>query len=95
MNTEAKWKREVKMWRLGAVAACAVAGFVALGGLNAQNGQGAKKVIGVSGGDTYIYRVYDDGSIDFIQADGSIKSPKGIPNWVAIPIDPDLKRQTR
>jgi len=77
------WKRTAIAIGAGALALCLV-------------GQTAgRKVIGVSGGDSYIYRIYDDGTIDFIQADNQIKSPRGIPNWQEIPIDRSLIRQQR
>lgn len=85
-------QRKMLFWKRTSIA-CAAAGL-ALGVFGFQNSAG-KKIVGVSGGDSYIYRVYDDGSIDFIQADNQIKTAKGIPDWQAIPIDASLKRQSR
>ncbi|MGH7242022.1 MAG: hypothetical protein ACREJD_01220 [Phycisphaerales bacterium] len=96
MNTafesESGLRRKVIFWKGTAIAA--VAGGLAIGVAGLQS-EPAKKVVGVSGGDSYIYRVYEDGSIDFIQADNQIKSPRGIPNWQQIPIDRGLVRQQR
>ncbi|MBS0189314.1 MAG: hypothetical protein JSS51_14715 [Planctomycetes bacterium] len=86
-----KLEVSVKFWRRSAVTMGAAATVLALGAWNAD----PKKVIGVSGGDNYIYRVYDDGSIDFIQADNQVRSARGIPSWQPIPIDPSLPRQNR
>jgi len=92
MNTEinAVWQRRAIFWKRTAIAVGAGAIALCLVGQTA-----GKKIIGVSGGDSYIYRIYDDGSIDFIQADNQIKSPRGIPNWQEIPIDRSLVRQQR
>ncbi|MBX3389427.1 MAG: hypothetical protein KF691_08225 [Phycisphaeraceae bacterium] len=85
-------QKRLLFWKRSAIGC--VTGALALGIFGLQN-HFERKVIGVSGGDSYIYRVYDDGSIDFIQADNQVKSAKGIPGWQAIPIDPSLKRQSR
>ncbi|MBX3378661.1 MAG: hypothetical protein KF805_01080 [Phycisphaeraceae bacterium] len=89
-KTKARLRTEAIFWKRTAIAMGAGALALCLIG----QAQG-RKIIGVSGGDSYIYRVYDDGSIDFIQADNQVKSPRGIPNWQPIPIDLDLKRQQR
>lgn len=90
MNTQAALERKVTFWKRIAIAAGA--GLVAACVVGQSSG---KKVAGFSGGDSYIYRIYDDGSIDFIQADNQIKTAKGIPNWQEIPIDRSLIRQQR
>jgi len=91
LNTETALQGKVIFWKRTAIAIGA--GTLALCLIGMQNS--GKKIIGVSGGDSYIYRVYDDGSIDFIQADNQIKSVRGIPNWQEIPIDRSLVRQQR
>lgn len=91
-NRTERLQAKLVFWRRTAIALGASALSVATFGFrNAPE----KKVIGVSGGDSYIYRVYDDGSIDYIQADNQNKSPKGIPGWQPIPIDHALIRQNR
>lgn len=91
IEIEVGLRRKVNFWQRTALAIGA--GALALGLLGMQDT--GKKIVGVSGGDSYIYRVYDDGTIDFIQADNQVKSPKGIPNWQRIPIDATLVRQQR
>ncbi len=91
METETALRSKVLFWKRTAIAIGA--GSLALCLVGMQNS--GKKIIGVSGGDSYIYRVYDDGSIDFIQADNQIKTVRGIPNWAEIPIDRSLVRQQR
>jgi len=91
METETALRGKVVFWKRTAIAIGAAAIALCLVGMQASG----KKIIGVSGGDSYIYRVYDDGSIDFIQADNQIKTVRGIPNWQEIPIDRTLIRQQR
>lgn len=91
MDTQSALQRKVTFWKRTAIAIGA--GALALCLVGMQNS--GKKIIGVSGGDSYIYRIYDDGSIDFIQADNQIKTVRGIPNWQEIPIDRSLIRQQR
>lgn len=79
-------------WRAACITGLAAVGIVAMAGLQAPT---PKRLVGISGGDSYIYRVYDDGSIDFIQADNQIKSSKGIPTWQSIAIDENLRRRER
>ncbi len=73
------------------VLTAAVVGLV-LGGMA---GGSDRKIIGVAGGDNYLYRVYDDGSVDFLQVNSQIKSVRGIPGWQPIQIDPDLRGPNR
>lgn len=49
-------------------------------------GQADRTVVGVSGGDRYIFRVYDDNTVDFLDLQ-SAKTTQGIADWTMVAID--------
>lgn len=82
--------REARRWRvIAGCLACGLAGLI-LGatGLPQPNAT----VIGVSGGDSFIYRVWSDGAVDRLDVSGRVKSARGIATWGRIRIDPQLKQ---
>ncbi|MGH7242024.1 MAG: hypothetical protein ACREJD_01230 [Phycisphaerales bacterium] len=54
------------------------------------------KVIGVTSaaqdGKTYVYRLYENGAIDYLTPHEGPRSPLGVATWTPIPIDPKLCR---
>ncbi len=68
-------------------------GLLLVGAVNP--GKTGNQVIGVCGGDNYIYRVYDDGSVDFLSPGGSVRSARGVPPWAELAIDPNLVPRRR
>ena len=48
--------------------------------------QDSRSIIGVSGGDLYLFRVYDNGDVQFLDLK-SAKTAKGIAGWTPLAID--------
>lgn len=47
--------------------------------------------VGVAGGDTMLYQVFDDGSVKYLNTGSRVKTAKGIPTWAELAIDPELR----
>lgn len=54
------------------------------------------KVVGVTSavrdGKVYLYRLYENGAIDYLTPHDGLRSPLGVATWAPIPIDPKLCR---
>jgi hypothetical protein len=82
--------RQTKRWRvIAGCLACGLGGLVL--GATGQPRPSAT-VIGVSGGDSYIYRVWSDGAVDRLDVRGQVKTARGIATWGRIKIDTQLKQ---
>lgn len=81
---------EARRWRVIAGSlACGLGGLIL--GATGQP-QPSATVIGVSGGDDFIYRVWSDGAVDRLDVRGRVKTARGIATWGRIKIDPQLKQ---
>lgn len=91
MSTARTGPGEKRAFLRGAGFGALLVGAGVLVGMAAQQGP---KVIGVCGGDNRIYRVYDNGNVEMIGVGGNEpRTASGVAGWVAIPIDPNLRRQ--
>lgn len=88
--------RTVRLQRvaIGGMAAALVllAGF----GLGRGPGDGPAPVVPeithYTAGDNRLYRIWDDGSVDYLIVDFAHGSVEGIPGWARVHIDPSLSR---
>ena len=80
------------LWKTAALCLCAVA---ASGLLLAAAQPAGPRVIGVCGGDKVIYRVYDDGRVDYLVTERAPSSSVGSADWARLPIDPNLTRDSQ
>lgn len=71
-------------WKFAFVATL-LAGAAAL--LAAQGQQNRPSVLGVCASDRILYRVYDDGRVDYLVTEKIPVSTKGAADWAPLPID--------
>lgn len=55
-------------------------------------GSGAREITHYTAGDNRLYRIWDDGTIDYLIVDFAHGSVEGIPGWATVHIDPSLSR---
>jgi len=88
-TNEALLRRRVRVWR--AVAIGTVVGATLLAGLGMRSGAG-REVIGVAGGDDFIYRIWSDGGVDRLNVSGDVRTSRGIASRARVKIDPSLRQ---
>ena len=82
-------RRSVKIIAASAVASLGLAAGLALAPL----AQESRSVVGVCGGDRFLFRVYDDGSVHFLDLKSS-RTVEGIAGWTPLAIDRNRRSNT-
>lgn len=81
--------RPVKIIAASAIAALGLAAGLAL----APHAQESGTIVGVCGGDRFLFRVYDDGAVHFLDLKAA-KTVEGIAGWTPLPIDHNRRSNT-
>ncbi|MCC6322397.1 MAG: hypothetical protein IT438_13290 [Phycisphaerales bacterium] len=71
-------------WQLACLSMLALAGAALLGG---QTQPSRSPYIGVCASEKILYRVYEDGRVDYLVTEKAPSSGKGAADWAPLPVD--------
>ena len=91
----ASLQRSVRFWKrstLGMLGLAAIGSTLAFTQPSRQSQPPPRELVGVAGTNAAIYRIYSDGSVDYLIHDLGTVYANGIPDWCPLPINKTLTR---